>query len=176
MGPVLDALGPIEAQGRGSLHPHILVWLVAMTMDEALTILLRDREPLKERLRRWMHETVRAVVSVQETSVLQLPRLWLSGAPVAERASLSVPPLPLGPTDRSKAAVDGAPEQTTEMDVDQGHADAVGEPLYVWAPQRDGEDEYVEAVRPQLPLRGNSGVELDPDAWAAERTQAGTQL
>ena len=95
-----------------------------------------------------MHETVRAVVSVQETSVQQLPRLWLGGATVAERDSLNVPPLPLGTTDRSKAATDGAPEQTTEKDVERGCVETAGEPLYLWAPQRGCEDEYVEAVRP----------------------------
>ena len=69
LGPVLAAFGPIEAQGRGSIHPHILIWLVAMTIDAALDILLKDRGAFKERLRQWMHESVRAVVSVQETSV-----------------------------------------------------------------------------------------------------------
>ena len=33
LGPILAFRGEIEAQGRGSLHPHILVWLVAMAMN-----------------------------------------------------------------------------------------------------------------------------------------------
>ena len=87
-----------------------------------------------------MHDTVRAVVSVQETSVQQFPRLWLGDATVAERDSLNVPPLPLGTTDRSKAATDGAPEQTTEKDVERCCVETAGDPLYLWAPQREGED------------------------------------
>ena len=72
---------------------------------------------------------MRAVVSVQETSVQQLPRLWLSDGPGAERDSLDVPPLPLGTTDRGKAAADGAPEQTTEKDVDRSSVETAGETL-----------------------------------------------
>ena len=30
-GPILAFRGEIEAQGRGSLHPHILVWLLCMS-------------------------------------------------------------------------------------------------------------------------------------------------
>ena len=33
LGPVAAAFGPIEAQGRGSLHPHILVWLCQISLQ-----------------------------------------------------------------------------------------------------------------------------------------------
>ena len=60
--------------------------------------------------------------------------------------------------------------------MERGVVETVGEPLYLWAPQRDGDDEYVEAVRPQLPLRGDNGAVLDPAAWAAVRAQASARL
>ena len=60
--------------------------------------------------------------------------------------------------------------------MEQGNVEAAGEKLYLWAPRHEGADEYMEAVRPYLHLRGDSGAELDPGAWAAERTQASNQL
>ena len=50
MGPVLAFRGEVEAQGRGSLHPHILVWLVCVSSLEMLRIL--GREPV-ERCATW---------------------------------------------------------------------------------------------------------------------------
>ena len=50
VGPVAAAFGPIEAQGRGSLHPHILVWLVLISMQELLTTLMHDRAAFKGRV------------------------------------------------------------------------------------------------------------------------------
>merc|ERR1711994_457299 len=38
-GPILAFRGEIEAQGRGSLHPHILVWLVAISINVLLEML-----------------------------------------------------------------------------------------------------------------------------------------
>ena len=54
VGPVLAFRGEIEAQGRGSLHPHIFVWLVGMSPYDVVQILQRDPETLQERLREWM--------------------------------------------------------------------------------------------------------------------------
>ena len=78
----------------------------------------------------------------------------------------------LGTTDRSKAAADGALDNTTEKDMVRCCIETVSEPMYLWASQREGEDGYVEAVRPQLPLRGDDGAVLDPAEWAAARAQA----
>ena len=41
-GPVAAFRGEIEAQGRGSLHPHILVWLVLLSVSEVVDLLHRD--------------------------------------------------------------------------------------------------------------------------------------
>ena len=53
LGPLLAAFGAVEAQGRGSLHPHILVWLILLSLQELLDLLLRDRARFRERVRRW---------------------------------------------------------------------------------------------------------------------------
>ena len=45
LGPILAAFGPIEAQGRGSLHPHILVWLLVMSVESALDMLCGTAPP-----------------------------------------------------------------------------------------------------------------------------------
>ena len=46
LGPVLAFRGEIEAQGRGSLHPHILVWLVCGHLEvlSQLTEMLRGNK------------------------------------------------------------------------------------------------------------------------------------
>ena len=49
VGPVAAVFGAIEAQGRGSLHPHVLVWLVLISMQELLNTLMRDRALFKQR-------------------------------------------------------------------------------------------------------------------------------
>ncbi len=67
----------MEAQGRGSLHPHILVWLVLLSLQELHNRLLRDRATFRERVRRWMHEVVHAVLSVQQTPSQAWTRAWL---------------------------------------------------------------------------------------------------
>ena len=38
LGPVAAAFGPLEAQGRGSLHPHILVWLCQISLQARVPI------------------------------------------------------------------------------------------------------------------------------------------
>ena len=69
LGCVAAAFGPIEAQGRGSLHPHILVWLLLISMTDAIDVLMRDRAAFKERIRDWMQAVIAAIVTTQETSV-----------------------------------------------------------------------------------------------------------
>jgi hypothetical protein len=46
-GWIRAAFGPIEAQGRGSLHPHILAWLLDIIVGEALALLSRHRESFR---------------------------------------------------------------------------------------------------------------------------------
>ena len=57
LGPVLAFRGEIEAQGRGSLHPHVLVWLVCGHLEvvgQLASMLKHDRSELQLRLRHFM--------------------------------------------------------------------------------------------------------------------------
>ena len=55
-GPVLATFGPVEAQGRGSLHPHILIWLLTGGLAALLRMLRHDRDTFRERLNLWMRQ------------------------------------------------------------------------------------------------------------------------
>ena len=73
-GPVAAFRGEIEAQGRGSLHPHILVWLVQLSVSEVVELLHLDLEQFQRNIYAWMKATVAAVESVCQSSVRSLPR------------------------------------------------------------------------------------------------------
>ena len=68
-GKVAAAFGPIEAQGRGSLHPHILVWLLLNDVRETLELLLKDRDEFQRRISRWMHQLMASIASIQHSDV-----------------------------------------------------------------------------------------------------------
>ena len=72
-GPVLAFRGPIEAQGRGSLHPHVLVWLVAWDVQRVFNTLLRDKQSFQQRVTKWQSECIAAILSVTQSSVQHLP-------------------------------------------------------------------------------------------------------
>ena len=73
-GPVLAFRGEVEAQGRGSLHPHILVWLVASSLHTVVSLPQRDTDTLQSRLRVWMRAVVSSVEAIHQSSVAALPR------------------------------------------------------------------------------------------------------
>ena len=54
LGPVLAFRGEVEAQGRVSLHPHVLVWLLCKHLQAISSVLLlleqRPRRPERGRL------------------------------------------------------------------------------------------------------------------------------
>ncbi len=68
-GPIAATFGPIEAQGRGSFHPHILIWLLLAEAQHVIVWLLRDRSTFKQHLNQWMRELIASVDSVQESAV-----------------------------------------------------------------------------------------------------------
>ena len=109
-GPIAAAFGAVEAQGRGSLHPHILVWLLQAQLQVLLKMLQRDRDAFQDRLSRWMREVVRAVVATQHSAVTELPTYLQGGSNEAE---VAVPPLPFGPTEKRYHAADGGVETAT---------------------------------------------------------------
>ena len=83
LGPILAFRGEIEAQGRGSLHPHILVWLVCRHMQvvsDLARMMRDDKHGLRQRLRTFMHLTVASFESISHASVQVAPRLfWRPG-------------------------------------------------------------------------------------------------
>ena len=149
------AFGPIEAQGRGSLHPHILVWLLDISIEEAISLLSRQRESFRESVREWMLQLAASVAAVQETSVTRLPRTW-----GLQDDTISVEPLPFGPTEHKGFRADCQAETTTEDDLDryQLKSKTPGEELYFTIPgTTKDEDTWEEASRPCLPLRDVAG-------------------
>ena len=73
-GLVLAFRGEIEAQGRGSLHPHILVWLLAMHLHVLLAMIRNNSDLFRSVLREWMRAVVRAVESTCQSSVRAVHR------------------------------------------------------------------------------------------------------
>jgi hypothetical protein len=66
-GFVKSYLGTVEAQGRGSLHLHILLWLVgALTASELKSALLSDE--FRDRIKQYIKETIRADLDGKETA------------------------------------------------------------------------------------------------------------
>ena len=163
-GPIAAAFGPVEAQGRGSLHPHILIWLLLTELSDLLVWMLRDRSSFKERLNMWMQELVASVASVQESAVTQLPQTMQPGDPALHHTLVT--PLPFGPNERRRYDADGAAETATatqlglESQLDtkatQEEADEEHE-LYYYVPTHTEDDAWQQATRPNLPLRSNVG-------------------
>ena len=177
VGLLAAAFGPVEAQGRGSLHPHILIWLLLTELSDLLGWLLRDRSSFKQRLNMWMRELIASVSSVQESAVTQLPQSMQPGTPSPEAALL--PPLPLGPNERRRYHADGAIETATaaELGVEgQGDNEATGneneQELYYYVPKNTEEDAWQTATRPDLPLRNNAGEEVTAEEWEVEHRES----
>ena len=84
-GPVAAFRGEIEAQGRGSLHPHILVWLVLLSVSEVVDVPRRDPDQFQRKIYDWMKATVAASESVSQSSVRSLPRRF--GDPDADHSA-----------------------------------------------------------------------------------------
>ena len=141
-GPVAAFRGEVEAQGRGSLHPHVLVWLVQLPVGEVVDVLRRDKAQFQLNLRRWMKATVAASESITQCSVRSLPRRF--GDHGAE-----VQPLGFSAPERRLSMYDGE----SELD------------LLKKIPEQDRTDAQVRALqqdpaewcRPWLPLRAPNG-------------------
>ncbi|CAK0880981.1 unnamed protein product [Prorocentrum cordatum] len=170
-GPFAAAFGAIEAQGRGSLHPHVLVWLVLISMQELLSTLMRDRATFKKRVELWMRELVHAVASVQESAVSEYAGFLRGDLAGPLPPYLKVEELPLGPKERGQSGADGERETVPaeRLDLDESKGD---QELYFWRPDKIEEDEMEqEAWRPKLPLRNEEGNEVDLDTWREEQME-----
>ena len=163
-GPVAAAFGPVEAQGRGSLHPHILVWLLLAPLWGLLDLLLRDKDSFRERVRLWMKQVIAAALATQESAVTELARQMQGGQ---NPADVQIPPLPFGPNERNKFRADGGDE--TAAAVECGLEETVeDQPLYFYDPTQLDEGVWKPAVRAHLPLRNRSGEVVDDAAWKTQ--------
>ncbi|CAK0796442.1 unnamed protein product, partial [Prorocentrum cordatum] len=116
-GPVAAFRGEIEAQGRGSLHPHILVWLALLSVGEVVDILRRDSEQFQRNLYRWMKATVAAAESISQSSVRSLPRRFGD-------LGTEVTPLGFSATERRLSRYDGESELSLLEAVPEGDRSA----------------------------------------------------
>ena len=105
-GPVLAFRGEVEAQGRGSLHPHILVWLVCMSSRLLLRLLQKEPDRMRRRLAQWMKACVASMESTCQSSVQALPRQF-------NDLDHRLDPLPFTKTECSLTRFDGGTELDT---------------------------------------------------------------
>ena len=148
-GPIAAFRGEIEAQGRGSLHPHILVWLVLFSVSQVLEMLHRHQDTFQQNLYAWMKATVAAVESISQSSVRALPRRFGD-------LEHEAPPLGFNHTQRRLSMYDGG----SEIDL----LEAIPEHERTETQKHVLETEDRENwCRPCLPLRDISGNELDGD-------------
>jgi len=163
LGPVCAFRGEIEAQGRGSLHPHILVWLLALPSHELLHILKREPDLFKQRLSEWMRATVAAVQATCQSSVARLPcQFGDSARPLA--------PLPFSCAERSISRFDGGSE------LDELRAE-VARGVELTAEQQQELDAADDDAwrRPCLQVRDAAGVEATPSAPVPPRESVYTK-
>ena len=180
-GPIAAAFGPVEAQGRGSLHPHILIWLLLTELSDLLVWMLRDRGSFKLRLNMWMRELVASVASVQESAVTQLPQTMQPSKPSSDPAL--APPLPFGPNERRNYHADGAIETAAAAELGvEGHGDSEAtdeeheQELYYYVPENTEEDAWQTARRPDLPLRNNAGEQVTEEEWKTVHSESDAGL
>ncbi|CAK0847613.1 unnamed protein product, partial [Prorocentrum cordatum] len=158
----VHVLGLRQAQGRGSLRPHILIWLLQGQLPVLLDMLQRDEARFQERLNLWMRQVVQAVVATQQSAVELLP-LQLQGG--ENKCGVAVPPLPFGPNEKRYFRADGGAEMATAEQL--GREGETEEALWFYDPRADG---YHRAIRADLPLLNNDGEAVDGDAaWTEQR-------
>lgn len=171
----------ILIKGRGSLHPHILIWLLLTELSDLLIWMLRDRTLFKQRLHMWMQELIASVASVQESAVTQLPQTMQPGNSSTDLAL--VPPLPFGPNERHRYHADGAVETVTAAELGivgreakNGTDEEDQQDVYYYVPTNTEEHAWQAATRPNIPLRSMAGEEVTEEAWKTEHREADAGL
>ena len=159
-GPILAFRGEVEAQGRGSLHPHILVWLVGMASSRVVRLLLLRPGTFRRRFAAFMRATIVSVQSMCQSSIQALPRQFGD-------ADKRLAPLGLSKTERKMCKFDGGSElEAVQEDIANG--------LEVSEQTAQALQRAVEAgenwQRPDFSLRGARGELLDPNALEPVRT------
>ena len=136
---------------------------------------MRDRATFKERVALWMRELVHAVASVQESSVTELPRMLCGDVAGTAPALPEIPPLPVGPKERGQCCVTGermtAPAERLGLDASLDDLD-----LWYFCPDREDDEQWQPATRPDLPLRNDLGAVVDKETWEAEQAESAKGL
>ena len=112
-----------------------------------------------------MLELVRAVLSVQHASILQLPRVLLD-----EQPSLPIAALPFGPTDQRFSRSDGEPEMANLSTDCQNNGE---EPKPLFIESRQGSSDWVPATRPHMPIRNRHGEVVSEEEWELKQKDGG---
>ena len=158
VGPVRAFRGEIEAQGRGSLHPHILVWLIMLFHHELLRILQKEPALFKQRLAQWMKLTVAAVESTCQSSVKNLPRRFGDH-------TRQLPSLPFSRAEKNITRFDGGSE-LDELREEASRGSVLTEEQQSLLDTADP----AEWRRPCLPLRDAAGEVIPLGASEPLRT------
>ena len=156
-GPVLAFRGEIEAQGRGSLHPHILVWLVAMSSWLVLGTLRRDPDNFKRNVVVWMKECVAAVEATCQSSTQSTLRRF-------NNPGGRTTPLPFTQVERRNTLFDGGSELDAMRAEHAKGAEVTREQQEFLESEEDA-----QWLRPSLPVRDASGEEVPANATEAPR-------
>ena len=173
-GPIAAAFGAVEAQGRGSLHPHILVWLLLAPMQDVVVLLMRDKGKFQERVNLWMRQLISSITSVQESAVAQL-RSQLSST-VVPPSSADVHPLPFGPKEQAYFHADGELETATAEELAMEDNAPESNELFYCVPGADPDETYQSAIHAKLPLRNHAGDAVDQGTWDSEYNESSTGL
>ena len=142
--------GELEAQGRGSLHPHILVWLLGNQVYFLLRLLKKDPTKFYERIRRFMRATVASMEANCQSSVHRLPRRFGD-------TTGTVTPLAFNKGEQNLSAYDGGCELDKLTEVEEKNAI---------------QQDFLESAeretwtRPKLPLRDSTGTEINDEVAA----------
>ena len=109
-GPPQAGHGPLESSGRLALHGHWRWWIRTINYQRLVELCKQEPVLLEARLKELMSEIVRSIMSLQQSSVAQLPRAF---------AELEVPlePLPLLHWQNADFGGDGGFERTSKGSV-----------------------------------------------------------
>ena len=106
-GPPQAGHGPLESSGRFALHGHWRWWLRSLSYQRLVQLCQREPELLESRLSEATSEAIRSIMSMQGSSVAQIPRAF---------GDLEHPlePLPLLHWQNNDFGGDGDFEKTTK--------------------------------------------------------------
>ncbi|CAE7487143.1 tkt, partial [Symbiodinium necroappetens] len=155
-GDIAAFCGPLETQGRGSMHPHILIVLLGHDLGSRLRSMMAraERGELVIQLQRWREKVLRAASRIRYDSQLGL----------AAQLSVEAAPLPLGERQRESAGNQYAETQLGPKESD-GHELATTESIEHVPLQLTG---CYNSLRPAYLRRGRNGDPLPGSEWSQQ--------